>query len=461
VKEESGWDLFLCHTGVDKDWTRELGTKIEGETSSGRTLRVFFDEWDIVPATNVVIRLEAGVTSSKCVGVVLSPEMLDAEWPTLEWTMAVYQDPSGRRGKVIPILKRNCDIPPSLRIRNILDFRKPESYEKSYAKLLAVLRNAPLPRGRQSSSQLVPPVGSPEYFAKPLEFAELVNEQLASNLFPLKTFPGTIWKAESKTDSTGQVFSHLRKIISAHALPTFVLRQGNLYCFYDLTAKSCPFRGLITDAATISREETKLWMEDKDKRNWLLQLLNRAVVNKCESLGLFHDRTRTRTFFLPDNGRDRVIEWDTGKRRSKRTVVKRYQRGTTGEYFWSHQSAVIRFTAIDNRLFLRIEPGWTFTSDGVTPLPQNRMSSISSRWMYDEYNPSLFYNLRFWTYVLSEGQRKLVIDSGKSVTEVETTPATIEMNYGIDGDHFSVEKMFEVAEKETPPVDLLIESEEE
>jgi len=459
--ENSRWDLFLCHTRVDKDWTRELGIRLEGETSSRRTLKVFFDEWDVVPGTNVVNRLEAGVISARFVGVVLSPEMLDAEWPNLEWTIAVYQDPSGRKGKIIPILRRNCDIPPSLRIRNILDFRKPENHEKSYAKLLAVLKNEPLPRGRRSSGQPVPPVGSPEYFAKPLEFAESVHEQLASNLFPVKSFPGTIWKAESKTTSIGQVYSHLGKLISAHPLPTFVLRKGNLYCFYDLTDKSCPFLGLVSDPVSIGREETKVWMADPDKRNWLLELLNRAGVNKCENLGLYFDRMRVRTFFLPDNGHDRTIEWDTGKRRSKRTVVKRYQRGTTGEYFWSHQSAVIRFTAIDNLLFLRIEPGWTFTSDGVTPLPQKRMTSISSRWMFDEYNPSLFYNLRFWTYILSEGQRRLAIDAGKAIIEVETTPATTEMNYGIDGDHFSVEKMYEVAEKETPPVDLLIEYEEE
>jgi len=101
-KDLADWDLFLCHTGVDKEWVRELATRLENETSHQRKIKVFFDEWEIQPGTNVVVNLENGVAKARFVGVVLSPEMLDAEWPTLEWTMAVYEDPSGRRGKVVP-----------------------------------------------------------------------------------------------------------------------------------------------------------------------------------------------------------------------------------------------------------------------------------------------------------------------------------------------------------------------
>ena len=90
-RDSSGaeWDLFLCHTGVDKDWVRELASRLENETPHGKSIRVYFDEWEIRPGSNVVTNLENGVSKAKFVGVVLSPEMLDAEWPTLEWTMAV------------------------------------------------------------------------------------------------------------------------------------------------------------------------------------------------------------------------------------------------------------------------------------------------------------------------------------------------------------------------------------
>ena len=51
------YDIFLCHNGADKDCVRKLAEQIESETfdgtSSGRAIRVFFDEWDIDVGENV------------------------------------------------------------------------------------------------------------------------------------------------------------------------------------------------------------------------------------------------------------------------------------------------------------------------------------------------------------------------------------------------------------------------
>ncbi len=458
--ETSGWDLFLCHTGVDKDWVRELATKLEHETIERRKVKVFFDEWEVRPGTNLVRNLENGLLRSKLVGVVLSPEMLAGEWPTMEWTIAVYQDPSGRMGKVLPILRRDCDIPPSLRIRNILDFRKPEKYARSYSRLLAVLRNAPLPRGSPSGIESTVP-GGPEYYAKPLEFSEEVSEQIASNLFPVKAYPSMVWKAETSVQSLGEIYRHLEKFLVAETIPTFILKEKTLYCFWDLNDKTCPFRGIVSSGASIKQENTSAWIADETKLNWLLELLNRTTDHNCERLGLYRDRERHRVYFLPEKGHDRVIEWDTGKRKSRRTVVKRYQKGEHGDVFWAHQSARLRFITLDEHLFLRIEPGWTFTTDGVNPLPPNRMGSVSTKWMFDEYNPSIFYHLRFWVFTLSKGRKIITLDAGRSMVEVDATPATSEMKHGIEDDHLSIDKMYEVAETETPPVDYLLGTEKE
>ncbi|HWY27816.1 MAG TPA: toll/interleukin-1 receptor domain-containing protein [Candidatus Sulfotelmatobacter sp.] len=453
------WDLFLCHTAVDKEWVRELAARLENETSQQRKIRVFFDEWEIQPGTNVVVNLENGVAKAKFVGVVLSPEMLDAEWPTLEWTMAVYEDPSGRRGKVVPILRRDCDIPPSLRIRNILDFRKPEKVERSYAKLLAILSDTPLPRGAgEPSSTSSKPTGM-EHVVEPLEFADRVTEQLASNLFPVRAYPSTIWSADTIAQSIGEVYAHLRKFLMSETLPTFCLRENKLHTFWNLNDKACPFRGLLSSEVAISQEESKQWVLDQNKRNWLLELVNRTLWNNCENIGLYRDRKHNRIFFLPQDGHDRVVEWNTGRRKSSRTVVKRYQRGNQGNVFWAHQSAVTRIIDIDDRLFLRIEPGWTFTTNGVEPLPRDKIGSISTRWMFDEYNPSIFYHLRFWIFILSRGKNGITLQAGKSEIEIENTPTTTEMHWGIEGDYLSIDKMYEVAEAETPPVDLLVEPE--
>ncbi len=381
--------------------------------------------------------------------------MLVAEWPTLEWTMAVYQDPSGRKGKVIPILKRDCEIPPSLRIRSILDFRTPEKHERSYTRLLAVLKNEPLPRG-DPSSEIASTASSPEFLAKPLEFADEIQETIASNIFPVRSFPQSIWSAETNVQSYREVYHHLRNISATETLPTFILRGNRIYTFYNLHDPRSPFSGLIPPLGIVDREDAARWLIEGSRQNDLIELLNRALNHNCESLGLFHDREHNRTYFLTDIGRDRIIEWDTGLRKSRRTVVKRYQRGPNGEIFWAHQSVVLRFMVIGSRVFLRMEPGWTFTRDGVTSLPRNEIGSISTRWMHDEYNPSIFYHLRFWTFVLAQARKHIVLDSGQSSIYVDSTPVTASMSVGIDGDHLNLTRLYEVAEGETPPVDYLL-----
>lgn len=70
------------------------------------------------------------------------------EWPAMERTIAVWSDPSGRQGRVLPLLIENVDLPPSLRMRNWIDFRDPDRFEESFVELISRLRDEPIRRGR-------------------------------------------------------------------------------------------------------------------------------------------------------------------------------------------------------------------------------------------------------------------------------------------------------------------------
>ena len=113
-------DVFLCHNGADKEWVRTLGEQIESETfdgtSSGRPMRVFFDEWDIDIGQNVPLRLNMALTASRYVAVIISPEMLAAPWPTFEWTHLVADDPTNRKGRIIPIFLRDYSFAQCIKI---------------------------------------------------------------------------------------------------------------------------------------------------------------------------------------------------------------------------------------------------------------------------------------------------------------------------------------------------------
>jgi RNA-directed DNA polymerase len=103
-------DIFLCHTGADKDWVEELAKRLEDEPVADRKIGVWFDKWDIDGGENLLDKIEAGLKSSRFVGVVLSPAMTRAEWPKLEWQSQVYEDPAGRKARILPILRHQTRL---------------------------------------------------------------------------------------------------------------------------------------------------------------------------------------------------------------------------------------------------------------------------------------------------------------------------------------------------------------
>ena len=158
---ERGKDIFLCHTGADKPSVERLAERIEAEPYRNRLLGVVFDKWDFGKGSNIVVDIEKEIDACRHVGVVVTRALLDAEWPTLERSIAVWSDPAGTRSRVIPLLRENVSLPASLRIRNWIDFRDEGRFEESFAELIRVLRGERIPRGRGSLLPSVPDIRPP------------------------------------------------------------------------------------------------------------------------------------------------------------------------------------------------------------------------------------------------------------------------------------------------------------
>ena len=191
-------DLFLCHTGADKPWVKSLAEQIESIPYKSRFLRVVFDKWDFALAKNIVLELESEIDTCRFVAVILSKASLAADWPTLERTIAVWSDPSGSKGRVIPIVLENVSIPPTLRVRRWIDFRNPLAFEASFLELISILRGENIPRGRGGllpSLPLAPTVPiAPIVITSTIE-ADKVQERLISNLLPVLELPTSIHSA--------------------------------------------------------------------------------------------------------------------------------------------------------------------------------------------------------------------------------------------------------------------------
>lgn len=142
------YDIFLSHNRVDKAWVRKLASRIEQEERQGHHLKVFFDEWDIQPGENVPIALEKALRTSRKIGFVISPEAVESAWVEMERAIATAFDPSGRHGRLIPLLLRGTDhdLPPLVLPLRYIDFRDPNFFEERLRDLICALREEPLPR---------------------------------------------------------------------------------------------------------------------------------------------------------------------------------------------------------------------------------------------------------------------------------------------------------------------------
>lgn len=131
------YNIFLSHNKADEEWTRKLAVDIKDNPK--KPLNVFFSPWSIRPGADIPTELERGINESQYVGIVMSPESFSSEWVDLERSMSVFQDPNARRKKMIPLLRRDCDIPSVLKRLRYIDFRDDERYQDSLNELLSVL----------------------------------------------------------------------------------------------------------------------------------------------------------------------------------------------------------------------------------------------------------------------------------------------------------------------------------
>ena len=193
MPQENRYDAFLSYNHNDQEWVQCLASKIESEQHGDRHLKVFFDKQEIVPGHNMVEAMENGLRQSRYICPIISPNSVGAEWPKMEWAIAISSDPSGRRGKVIPIWLGGCEIPPALKIRNVLYFNNDVESVNSYQKLISILKGDP-------STQPINPYTTPSQHSEsfPMTYEDDVNEQLLSNLFQVLQMPKIIWHGPTK-----------------------------------------------------------------------------------------------------------------------------------------------------------------------------------------------------------------------------------------------------------------------
>jgi hypothetical protein len=443
-------DIFISYTQPDADWVRMLAARIESETAdgtpTGRPLRVFFAEWDIAAGQNIVNRINEGLEQARFVALVMSPEFFASAWCNLEWTHIVSLDPANRNGRILPLHRRPTQLKAPLNAWAWLDFRTEERFETEFHRLIIAVREQPPERGPRT-----PPTVAPAAAIKTLQSKastpHAVTEVLVSNLLSITHLPTEIWSGETDARKPAEVFEAIDRP------DVFLLREGKLYTFARLTAEGCSLRKIV-NVETISQtpEKTSAWLAHSDKHRWLMALLNECLSQHMYTLPA-RKSSQGRYYFPPKDGG--IRKWKNPGDQPREVAAPKSTKD--GGVFWVHHSVEARIKRFGENLFVLLVPGFTFTSDGKTPLEGKSMGRLSIQWGGRQKNPDVLRSVMFWAKALAKECSEIRINAGADTILVSPLPATAALNVGIAGDHIQIAALLNTAQAELDEVAAEIE----
>lgn len=258
------------------------------------------------------------------------------------------------------------------------------------------------------------------------QIVDRIEEELLSNLFPVVSFPTTIYSSPTWARRVGDVFRELGPIVDNHP---FLPKNRKLYTFDDLSDPSSAFAPMI-NRVEVSKEPSSVWLNDEIRRNDLIYLFNLALEKYCRKRNIRYDRNHDRFVCLLKDGKDYSFGWRAKTKHIERKVARRVSKD--GQLvFCIHYAAKISFMYLNESLFLKIEPTKVFTSDGFKPIRKEKLASLMSRYLSKEYNSLYLSSVRFWARFLSKLDSKLSIPIENQQIEIDTNPAGTHMQVGI------------------------------
>ncbi|MGO8671330.1 MAG: toll/interleukin-1 receptor domain-containing protein, partial [Capsulimonadaceae bacterium] len=138
------FDVFLSHSSIDKPSVLALAERLRADG-----MRVWFDEWEILPGDPIGLKIEQGLESSRVLVLAMSANSFGSDWVSLERHTTLFRDPTNRARHFVPLLISTCTIPDVLRQFRYIDYRTRSA--DSYRRLADACRPpAAQPRPTQS-----------------------------------------------------------------------------------------------------------------------------------------------------------------------------------------------------------------------------------------------------------------------------------------------------------------------
>jgi len=270
----------------------------------------------------------------------------------------------------------------------------------------------------------------------------LITETVHSSLLPVSDLPRYVYSAEC--DYNERQKEEVKALILYEGIPRdeflpFILREGRLFAFQDLTEFDNPFAKVANPIGAL-RIHTEDFCSEPEGRRRFVSLLNSAIAKHCGRRQVRLDKDHHRFYFVPTKkGVDRTEAYGTlTGRTDSRNVVWNPKRRSTGEGrpYWLHLGANLSFHQMAaDQWFLGIRPERHVTKDGETPYNPKyvgrKVTSLKARMFNDAY----LGEIQFWRDFLSSGKPRFILNFGRQSAIIKTELLALEVEWeGIPDD---------------------------
>lgn len=168
--------IFISYSHRDRAWvTGWLLPRLEAAS-----LKVVIDERDFTVGTAVLDNIERAIETSRRTLLVLTPNWVASEWTSFESLLLQTGDPTGLRGRLLPVMLEACELPKRLGIFTYADFRDPAGREAALERLVRQINEEAGPPWSASRPGPANPVPStlprqPYFFGRAAELATIAD----------------------------------------------------------------------------------------------------------------------------------------------------------------------------------------------------------------------------------------------------------------------------------------------
>ncbi|HEY3135111.1 MAG TPA: TIR domain-containing protein, partial [Blastocatellia bacterium] len=130
------YDAFLSHASEDVEWCERLAERLRDEG-----VRVWFDKWQLQPGDHLLARLNEGIEKSrKMIAVWTGNYFQDRKvWTLAESYSEQHSDVLAEQRPLIPLLREDSKIPPTLKNILYIDCRNDDDFDLRLRELVKAL----------------------------------------------------------------------------------------------------------------------------------------------------------------------------------------------------------------------------------------------------------------------------------------------------------------------------------